>query len=308
MEERPDTPADTMPTFEALWRTYDFAKGKKAAREAWNALPPEVDRAAVIRAAAAWRASWRAQGKPDAPRFTLARWLKDERYDEDPPRGYQPKEKPGKAKPAKPVDDFKKFTITDYQEDGSWFGTMHINLTFRAVDGEHEFTRRLHVLQANADFGEGADKAEFNEIHHAAFGKGEPTGKWVGRVLGLDGTGWWGCPDDNPEPEEPEPLPAPEPKPWTEADEAALKARIDAIAPRREPTEWERKKAAQWRRDAGRKEWDKAHPEFFETPAGEEMTWAQAIKLAGEDAPRPAANDPWPAWMDDDYERDDEAA
>ncbi|WP_143198160.1 hypothetical protein [Bradyrhizobium sp. AS23.2] len=72
VEERTDTPADTKPTFELCWRTYDYARGKKEARAAWNALPPEVDKAAVIKAAGAWQASWDAQGKPDAPRFHVA--------------------------------------------------------------------------------------------------------------------------------------------------------------------------------------------------------------------------------------------
>ncbi|WFT91221.1 hypothetical protein QA633_22840 [Bradyrhizobium barranii] len=98
------------PTFEALWRAYDCAKGKKEARAAWAALPADIDLAAVIDAASAWQASWAAQGKPDAPRKHLATWLREERYDEDAPTGYQPKEKakaksgPQKsANPAKPV-------------------------------------------------------------------------------------------------------------------------------------------------------------------------------------------------------------
>jgi len=77
------------PTFEQCWRTYDYAKGKKEARAAWNALPPDTDLAAVIEAAASWQQSWAAQGKPDAPRKHLATWLREERYDEDAPTGFQ---------------------------------------------------------------------------------------------------------------------------------------------------------------------------------------------------------------------------
>ncbi len=69
VDERTGTPADTRPTFEALWRAYAHAKGKKEAKAAWDALPAEVDRPAVIQAAAAWKASWAAQGKPNAPRY-----------------------------------------------------------------------------------------------------------------------------------------------------------------------------------------------------------------------------------------------
>jgi|APCry1669192522_1035417.scaffolds.fasta_scaffold00562_5 hypothetical protein len=96
-----ETPQEGKPTFESLWRAYDYAKGKKEARAAWNALPPDTNLAAVIEAAKAWQASWAAQGKPDAPRYTLARWLKDERFDEDAPRGFQKVEKPAKPRPAK---------------------------------------------------------------------------------------------------------------------------------------------------------------------------------------------------------------
>jgi hypothetical protein len=90
------------PTFEALWRAYGHAKDKKKASAAWKELPAEIDRAEVIEAAAAWQASWAAQGKPNAPRFTLARWLADERYDEDAPAGFQKVEKASKAKPSSP--------------------------------------------------------------------------------------------------------------------------------------------------------------------------------------------------------------
>jgi hypothetical protein len=102
VEEREHS--QTEPTFEALWRAYDHAKGKKEARAAWKALPSDTDLTAVIEAAAAWQASWAAQCKPDAPRYTLARWLADERYDEDAPTGYQKPEKASRPKPVTPPD------------------------------------------------------------------------------------------------------------------------------------------------------------------------------------------------------------
>lgn len=95
------------PAFEALWHTYAHAKGKKEAKAAWDALPAEVDRAAVIKAAAAWQASWAAQGKPDAPRKHLATWLREERYDEDAPKGFQKLER-SKAKPKPAAKDSEK--------------------------------------------------------------------------------------------------------------------------------------------------------------------------------------------------------
>lgn len=184
-----DTP-DSKPTFERCWRTYGFARGKKAARAAWNALPVEVDRAAVIRAAAAWQASWAAQGKPDAPRKHLASWLTDECYDEDAPKGFTKAERgKSKSKATKPAGlgigkEIKLFTITDFKYDGDPFGSYFETLTFRAEDGQ-EFTRRLHVVQSDAEFGEGADAETRNQIAAAAFGKGNQIEEWVGRVVGV---------------------------------------------------------------------------------------------------------------------------
>jgi hypothetical protein len=155
-------------------------------------------------------------------------------------------------------------------------------------------------VQADAEFAEGADTAEYRELCTAAFGKGKPEGNYLGRVIGInegnDRVWYHHLPGENPSPAEAVTEPQPASRPLTEA-----------IARRREPSEWERKKAAQWRRDAGRKEWDKAHPEFFETPAGEGMSWAQAIKASGHED-KPAADDEWPEWMDTEYDEDDEAA
>lgn len=176
------------PTFEAIWRAYGHAKGKKEARAAWNALAPDTDRTAVIEAAAAWQASWAAQGKPDAPRYTLARWLADERFDEDAPTGYQPKER-AKAKSAGRGEfgvgaNIKHFTITAHESDGDVFADWYETFAFRANDGQ-EFTKRMHVVCASAEFGEGKDRELRNELRKAAFGKGNDEGKYVGRVVGI---------------------------------------------------------------------------------------------------------------------------
>jgi hypothetical protein len=95
---------DTKPTFEAPWRAYGSEKrgGKPEARAAWKALPPETDFAAVIAAAAAWHQSWAAQNNPRAGRYTLAKWLTGERYEQDAPTGYQKVEKASSAKSATP--------------------------------------------------------------------------------------------------------------------------------------------------------------------------------------------------------------
>jgi hypothetical protein len=208
-EERANSQAEDKPTFVALWRAYDYAKGKKEARAAWDALPADVDRAAVIAKAGEWRESWAAQGKPDAPRFTLARWLKDERYDEDAPKGFTKVERGKSATKAKPTakhpklgigSNIKHFTITAYETEGSPFADWFEIFTFQAEDG-HEFTQRLHVLKTGAE--DAPDQSLRHELYCAAFGRGKPEGNYVGRVIGVtEEKGelvFWHCPDDNPD-------------------------------------------------------------------------------------------------------------
>ncbi|MET4722039.1 hypothetical protein ABIF63_006145 [Bradyrhizobium japonicum] len=228
-----DAQADTKPTFEALWRAYDFKRGKDEARAAWNALPPEVDRAAVIEGAKAWQASWAAQGKPDAPRKHLATWLREERYDEDAPRGFQKVER-SKAKPkaTKPASEIRRYAITARVEEGSPFKSYFETFTFRALDGGHEFSRRLHVMQADAEYAEGADAAEYRELCRATFGEEHgilnPVGEWIGRIIGISEEAGesvlWHLPDENEPPDEPEPTSPPRRLTVEEAEREAYEA------------------------------------------------------------------------------------
>ncbi|TAI66578.1 hypothetical protein CWO89_07235 [Bradyrhizobium sp. Leo170] len=218
-EELQHSQAD--PTFEALWRAYAYAKGKKEALAAWAALPAGTNLVAVIRAATAWQASWAAQGKPNAPRYTLAVWLRDERFDEDAPRGFRKVER-GKAKlkVAKRGSDIRRYTIVERVDEGSPFKSYFETFTFRALDGEHEFTRRLHVVQADAEYAEGADAAEYRELCRDAFGEEHgivnPIGEWIGRIIGISEEAGesvlWHLPDENEPPDEPEPAPGSEPE------------------------------------------------------------------------------------------------
>jgi hypothetical protein len=200
--------ADAKPTFESLWRTYGPEKrgGKPEARAAWKALPPEIDRAAVIASAAAWRESWVAQNNPKAGRYTLVKWLSGERYEQDAPTGYQPKEKARKSKSAGKGklglgDDIKQFTITAYKSEGDVFTNFYETFTFRADDGQ-EFTERMHVVCASADYGAGKDRDLRSELYNAAFGNGNPEGDYIGRVVGVNEPegrmGFWNLPDENP--------------------------------------------------------------------------------------------------------------
>lgn len=306
-DEGAATQPDTKPTFEVLWRAYAHAKGKREAREAWKALPADINLAAVIEAAVAWQASWAAQGKPDAPRFTLARWLKDERYDEDAPRGFQKVERAKPARPAKPTAAkataakpkpaapiTARITASEvvHVEGGS---ELHFTATDEAgIQHQHVIT--LDHPDAETQF-EG-QRHLANLVHAAGLEQISDSGELHGRTIiitGDDFTAPATRPDDDtplPVKSEPVPLPKPESEPLTEAEEAAIKARIAAAPPMPRDDygtkEWERRYTARQERAAGMREWDAAHPELF--------------------VDKPAANDDWPAWMDTEYEEDDEAA
>lgn len=119
-------------TLKALLVAYapvDMSKPARAAyKKAWDALPADTNRAAVIEAAAAWHASWAAQGNPDAPRKGLARWLADEMYRKPAPRGFQRVEKATKPKPRANVpEDPEEEEAPDMgrrQDSGSYAAEM----------------------------------------------------------------------------------------------------------------------------------------------------------------------------------------
>lgn len=200
-----DAPAGSV-TFESLWRAYGYNRGKKEARAAWAALPAEIDRPAVIEAAAAWQASWAAQGKPDAPRFTLARWLKDERFDEDAPRGFTMVERKAKAKPGKAAALAGVATITSVTETGSPFTNLYADVVM--IDGAgRETTRRLHVGALGDD---GPDIDVYRGLLRAA-----PNGKLAGwqvdaaTLAPISPPAGAVTPEPAPRPAEAEPIPAP---------------------------------------------------------------------------------------------------
>lgn len=215
----PSTPQEGEPTFEALWRAYDYAKGKKEARAAWSALPPDTNLAAVIEAAKAWQKSWAAQGKPDAPRFTLARWLKDERYDEDAPRGFQKveraKSKPaGKSKPAKVATrTTARVTAADVVETGD---VTELRITATDADGcAHE--RFIQIQHPDEDTQFVGQRQLTALVHAAGLEQISDSAELLGRTIILTSDGYTAPttrPDDEPPlPVEPEPEVRPQPAP-----------------------------------------------------------------------------------------------
>jgi hypothetical protein len=79
--------------FDELYVTYGVKKDKTAARHAYEKLAPDAGlHARMVEAASAWR-----QAAGGIERMHLARWIREERYDEDP-KG----ERKAKAKASKP--------------------------------------------------------------------------------------------------------------------------------------------------------------------------------------------------------------
>ncbi len=95
--------------FEELWKAYGHPQRKADAREAYEKAAPDSDlHGKMVEAAHAWHSAWAAQGKADAPRFSLAKWIEREEYDCHPPTAFPQKErkpKPAKAAKAEPQPD-----------------------------------------------------------------------------------------------------------------------------------------------------------------------------------------------------------
>ncbi|OCJ03753.1 hypothetical protein A6U87_17620 [Rhizobium sp. AC44/96] len=92
-----DTAGTAKGGFEELWKAYGYRKAKAEAKAAYAKLSPDGDlHTRIVDAAGLWLSAWAAQGKADAPRFTLAKWLEREEFECDPPAGYKAKEKAGK--------------------------------------------------------------------------------------------------------------------------------------------------------------------------------------------------------------------
>lgn len=209
----PEAPVEGAATFESVWRAYGYAKGKKEARAAWKALPPDTNLAAVIEAAKAWQESWAAQGKPDAPRFTLARWLKDERFDEDAPRGFQKVERakstskatPAKTKPA--TRTTARVTAADVVETGDV-----TELRFTATDAQGVEHERIVVVQHYDAETQFAGQRQLTALVHAAgLSEIEDSAELLGRTIILTGDeDEFSAPTTRPDDEPPLPI-RPEP-------------------------------------------------------------------------------------------------
>ena len=124
--------------FEELWKAYFPKRGqgtKAKAREIYEAINPSADQhLRMVESARLWFSAWDAQGKQDAARKTLEVWLRDEHYECEPPKAYQPKERKAKAPKAKasPANDnaaSEPVRIIAIEESGDPFGEWGIRVT-----------------------------------------------------------------------------------------------------------------------------------------------------------------------------------
>ena len=106
------TAAECAQGFEELWRAYGYRQKKADAKAAYKKLAPDQDlHRRLVEAARSWQASWAAQGKADAPRFTLAKWIDREEFECDPPTAYKAKER--KKAPARQRLVRRHVTVSD---------------------------------------------------------------------------------------------------------------------------------------------------------------------------------------------------
>jgi len=92
--------------FRDLWKAYypDKGKGRAEAEAAYAKLAPDADlHRQMVDAAREWHDAWSAQDKPDAPRYTLAKWIERKEYECAPPTAYRPKERKAKPAPTTPT-------------------------------------------------------------------------------------------------------------------------------------------------------------------------------------------------------------
>ncbi|WP_411906269.1 hypothetical protein [Rhizobium mayense] len=175
--------------FEELWLAYGHRQKKAEARAAYVKLSPDDDlHARMVEAAGQWRSAWEAQGRADAPRFTLARWLEREDYDCSPPTAYTPKSR-SKARPTNaanqnvlaPSGSRRAIITKSHVDEGG--GHQKLHMTLLDLDDGTEWDHSITISSSNterqcvgqAELGElisAVGKPSVNdseELHHIPF-------------------------------------------------------------------------------------------------------------------------------------------
>jgi hypothetical protein len=152
-DEMKATTTTTRGGFDELWEAYGYKRGKPEARRAYAKLAPDAEmHAKLVEAARAWQQSWSAQNKPDAPRFTLAKWIDREEFECEPPTAFKPKERKAKrSKPdrpaAEPDEGAPSIPIWARGQPGFWpDGSYPVKIIGSEVHGEDSSERAI-ILQ-----------------------------------------------------------------------------------------------------------------------------------------------------------------
>jgi len=288
-------------SFEDFWSAYAHKQQRAKAKAAWAKLDPDAELSATITTEAGrWAAHYAEHEVEPRWRVLPHNWLAGENWLQDLPIVHKDSKSAaianvrGKAKPASRATPAKpatrttaRVTAADVVETGD---VTELRFTATDVQGvEHERIVVVQHYDAETQF---AGQRQLTALVHAAgLEQISDSAELLGRtvVLTNDGnTAPTTRPDDEPPlPKEPEPVVyANPPSALTESEVEEIKSRVAAAPPlSRDPyglKEWERRYKARQERKAGRREWDAAHPEFFE------------------DKTLPPRPDDWPAWMDSD--------
>lgn len=169
--------------FEELWNAYGYKRGKPEARKAYSRLAPDGGlHRRLVDSANAWRESWAAQNKPDAPRFTLAKWLEREEYECEPPTGYKPKERQAKTKHAAAIKDgiSAPLTIVGLETIGDPFGGDYRAILKLSDAAGHQQEHLLQLIEG----GECASgQAHINKLQNAF---GSDPSEWTTATIRLE--------------------------------------------------------------------------------------------------------------------------
>jgi hypothetical protein len=185
--------------FDELWAAYRFKHDRAKAKVAYGKLDPSPElHAELCAGAAAWADHYEANKTAPRWRVRLHNWLGGEKYLEDVPQVYTDAKsaaisqtrgsaKPVKDKPASPSLNIRRYRITDYQTEGSPFADWYEIFTFEGEDGTMPFTQRMHVLKSGTENADDApDYYAKHQLCRAAFGKGNPEGDYIGRIVGVN--------------------------------------------------------------------------------------------------------------------------
>ncbi|MDK4730330.1 hypothetical protein [Rhizobium phaseoli] len=141
--------------FEELWRAYNCKQKKAEAKAAYAKLAPDRElHVRMVEAANKWFSRWAEQGKADAPRFTLAKWLDREEYECEPPTSYQAKERKRKDEAVKPAARPRGPRVVDIHDadlDYSGTGSTVLVVIFSDRDRPTTWERRIVLEDKNMD-------------------------------------------------------------------------------------------------------------------------------------------------------------